>query len=187
MTFRSALTFAAALALAACGSNEAADDRMTDEATATETAATIDVPTPDAGTPQGFVDTVAASDKFEIEAARLAQEMGESDKVKAFAATMIRDHTASSDKLKAAVAEAGNGLAVAPELTPLQQGDLDQLRGAGDNFDAMYAQQQLHAHEAALALLQAQAQSGTVEQLKTFAGEAATVVEGHLDQARQLP
>jgi putative membrane protein len=187
MTFRFALTSAAALALAACGSNDAVDDRMTDEATATETAATIDVPTPEVATPQSFVDTLAASDMFEIAAAKLARDLGKSDKVKAFAAMMVKDHTASSDKLKAAVAEAGDTLTVAPALTPLQQGDLDQLRGAGDNFDAMYAQQQLHAHEAALALLQAQAQSGTVEQLKTFASETTPVVEDHLERARQLP
>ena len=99
---------------------------------------------------------------------------------------MVKDHTTSSDKLKAAVSEAGNGLAVAPKLTPVQQGNLDQLRGAGENFDAKYAQQQVGAHETALGVLQAQAQSGTVAQLKTFAADTAKVVEGDLDHAREL-
>jgi putative membrane protein len=183
MKIQLALVSAAALALAACGSS---DDTVA-EATPTETALPTEIPTPDTSSPQGFVDTMAASDLFEIEAAKLAQAQGKSDKIKAFAAMMIKDHTASSDKLKAAVAEAGGGLTVAPALAPDQQGLLDQLKTAGENFDAMYAQQQVDAHETALAVLQAQAASGTVAQLKTFAGEVAPIVEAHLGHARDLP
>ena len=181
-----ALASAAALALAACGDSDTTDETAT-EAVATETALPTDVPTPDTSSPQGFVDTMAASDMFEVEAGKLAQQMGKSQAVKDFGAMMVKDHTTSSDKLKAAVAEAGNGLAVAPALTPVLQGNLDQLRGAGETFDAMYAQQQVDAHETALGVLQAQAGSGTVEQLRTFAADTAKVVEGHLAEARKLP
>jgi putative membrane protein len=184
MAFRFALASAAALALAACGGNETADETVA-EATPTDVGMPDPAATPDTRTPQGFVDTMAASDLFEIEAGRIAQELGESEAVKDFGAMMVRDHTASSDKLRAAVADAG--LAVAPELTALQQGRLEQLRGAGENFDAMYAQQQVNAHEAALSLLRTQAESGTLVPLKAFAAEAATAVEGHLARARELP
>jgi putative membrane protein len=186
MKIQLALVSAAALALAACGSNEPAD-QATADATPTDAALPTETATPMAATPQAFVDAAAASDMFEIEAAKLAQAQGKSDKVKSFAAMMIKDHTASSDKLKKAVGEAGNGLAVNPALTPVQQGLLDQLKTAGENFDAMYAQQQVDAHEKALALLQEQAASGTVAQLKAFAGEVAPIVEGHLGHARDLP
>lgn len=186
MTTRLAIAAAGALALTACG-NQSSDEAVA-EATPTETAALpTETPTVAASTPQGFVDTVAASDMFEIEAAKLAQEQGKSDKIKAFAAMMIKDHTTSSDNLKKAVADAGSGLTVAPALTPVLQGNLDQLRGAGENFDAMYAQQQVDAHEDALALLQSQAQGGTVAQLKSFASDTAKVVEHHLAEARELP
>ena len=185
MKIRLALASAAALALAACGDSDTTDETVA-EATATETALPTDVPTPDTSSPQGFVDTMAASDMFEVEAGKLAQQMGKSQAVKDFGAMMVKDHTTSSDKLKAAVGEAGNGLAVAPKLTPVQQGNLDQLRGAGESFDAMYAQQQVDAHETALGVLQAQAQSGTVAQLKAFAADTAKVVQGHLDHAREL-
>src|SRR6188768_1052634 len=156
MKIRLALASATALVLAACGNNNDATDDTVAEATPTDTALPSEAPTPDASTPQGFVDTMAASDMFEIEAGKLARDMGKSQAVKDFGAMMVKDHTTSSDKLKAAVAEAGNGLAVAPALTPVQQGNLDQLRGAGENFDAMYAQQQVDAHETALGVLQAQ-------------------------------
>jgi putative membrane protein len=180
-----AIGLAGAFALAAC--NNAQDDQTVAEATPTDLATPTAPPTPDSSTPQGFVDTAAASDMYEIEAGRLAQDMGKSDEVKAFGAMMVKDHTTSSANLKTAVAEAGNGLAVNPALTGKQQADLEQLRTAGDNFDAMYAQQQVAAHEQALALLQGQATGGTVAQLKAFAAQTAPVVEGHLGEARDLP
>lgn len=183
MKLHLAFASAAALALAACGADDAANDTT---ATATETALPTDAATPETTSPQGFVDAMAASDTYEIEAGRLAQEQGKSQAIKDFGAMMVKDHTASSDKLKAAVAEAGNGLAVTATMTPVQQGLLDQLRTAGENFDAMYAQQQVDAHEKALATLQAQAQGGTVAPLKAFAADTAKVVEGHLDHARGL-
>lgn len=185
MKIQLAFVSVAALALAACGSDDTADETVA-EATATDTALPTDAATPDTTSPQGFVDTMAASDMFEIEAGRLAQEMGESQAIKDFGAMMVKDHTASSDKLKAAVAEAGNGLTINPTMTRVQQGLLEQLRTGGENFDAMYAQQQADAHETALGVLQTQAQSGTVARLKAFAAETAAVVEGHLEQARAL-
>lgn len=185
------LALAGALALTACG--DTADETATDpntDMTVNDTANTG--MTPPAGqaavpaSPQEFVDMAAASDMFEIESARLAQEMGSSQAVKDFAAMMIEDHTTSSDNLKSAAAEVEPALTVAPKLTAGQQAQLDELRQAGDRFDAVYKQQQVAAHEQALALLLGYADSGGPEPLTAFAGETAAVVEGHLDHARGL-
>jgi putative membrane protein len=176
------LGIAGALALAACSQSDDADTTAEDTA-ATEPAA----PTaPAAPAPQDFVNTVAASDMFEIEAAKLAQDMGTSDKIKAFAAMMIKDHTDSSAKLKEAVAGL-SGVTVNPALTPKQQMDLDALKDAGDQFDALYAQRQVAAHNEALTLLQGYADNGTEQALKTFASGVVPVVQHHLDEAKQLP
>src|SRR5690606_7988374 len=63
---------------------------------------------------------------------------------------------------------------------------LDALRNAGTNFDSVYAQQQVQAHQEALNLLQTQAQTGTAEPLKAFASQTAPIVEGHLEHAQEL-
>lgn len=179
LTIASAL----ALALAACGSQEDPAEPVADDTTAAaEPAAEM----PDPSTPQGFVDMAASSDMYEIEAGKLAQEQGKSQAVKDFGAMMVKDHTASTDKLKAAVAEAGAGVSVPPAMLPKHQKQLDALRSAGDNFDTLYAQQQQAAHQEALNLLTDQAQTGTVASLKAFAGEVRPVVEGHLEHAREL-
>jgi putative membrane protein len=184
MKARRLLASAAALALAACGSQEDAAEAPAAE----DTAALAPDPAanPDPATPQGFVTMAASSDMYEVEAGKLAQEMGESQETKDFGAMMEKDHTASSEKLKAAVAEGGATLSVPPQMLPKHQQQLDALRSAGDNFDGVYAQQQVAAHQEALNLLESQAGSGTVASLKAFAAEAAPIVEGHLEQARAL-
>lgn len=185
MKMRVTIAILTASALSACGSQaDQSEDVAVSEAPtlAPEVTAEAAVITE----PQPFVNALAASDTFEIEAGKLAQELGTSQAVKDFGAMMVRDHTKSSADLKSAVATAGNGLALAPEMTPQQRSNLEALRNAGERFDAVYQDQQIAAHEAALAVLRGYATSGTVDPLKTFAGQTASVVEGHLDHARNL-
>lgn len=177
---------AGALTLAACGDADepAADATATGDAMAEQTAAPTATAT--AVTAQAFVDTASASDLYEIEAGKLAQEMGKSQEVKDFGAMMVKDHTKSSADLKTAAASA-TGVTVNPQMTPMQQSNLDALKDAGDNFDTVYAQQQVAAHEMALQLLKDYAAGGDTASLKDFAGKTAPVVETHLGHARELP
>jgi putative membrane protein len=178
---------AAALALSACTnkSNDEATSNTTVAVEATPSAAPTTTAAPT--TPQGFVDAAASSDMYEIEAGKLAQQMGHGENVKAFGAMMVKDHTASSKKLKDAVGQAGNGLSVPIAMAPAQQSQLDALKNAGDSFDMTYAQQQVAAHQAALTLLTDQSNSGTVPQLKSFAAGVLPVVQHHYDEAKKLP
>jgi putative membrane protein len=177
----------AALALAACN-NKSNDTGAGDSAVVvSETPSAAPTTTAGPSTPQAFVDTAASSDMYEIEAGKLAQQMGHSESVKAFAAMMVKDHTDSSKKLKDAVGQAGNGLAVPIAMAPAQQAQLDALKNAGDSFDMTYAQQQVAAHQAALTLLTDQPNSGTVAQLKSFAAGVLPVVQHHYDEAKKLP
>ena len=217
MHIRLTVATALALSLAACGSQEDAVAPADDAVEQAEAAGQA----LDLNSPQGFIDMAASSDMYEIEAGKLAQQMGTSAAVKEFGAMMEKDHTASSDmyeieagklaqqmgtsaavkefgammekdhaasseKLKAAAADANQGLSVPTAMQPKHQQQLDALRGAGANFDTLYAQQQQAAHQEALNLLNSQAQAGTVASLKAFAAEAQPVVQGHLEHAREL-
>lgn len=192
---RFTLFFAAApLALAACTPSDGNAERDAGAGdTAATTAATDTAMTPPtdpmggqaATDPQGFVNAAAASDMFEIESARLAKTMGRSAEVKEFAAMMERDHTKSTADLKTAAGTAK--VTPAPEMTTRQQSDLAALRAAGDNFDRLYKQQQLAAHQQALALLRGQAEGGTAASLKAFAAKTVPVVEQHLEHVQRLP
>lgn len=184
MKLRITLATASLLALAACGSS--ADESPTVAASDAASAVASETPGPDVAVQQ-FVDTMAASDVYEIEAGKLAQEKGTSQAVKDFGAMMIKDHTTSSSNLKAAVGK-NPKLMLSPQMTSAQQSKLDQLTAAtGSRFDQIYSIQQVGAHEEALGLLKDFATSGTDEPLRDFAGKTAPVVEHHLEEAKKLP
>lgn len=169
----------------AAASVEAATDRTGDRIENAADAALAGVtPTP---TAQDFVNTAAKSDAFEIAAARLAAKNAASAEVKAFAAQMIKAHTESTTKIKAAAGRETPSVTPDATLTADQNEDLAELgRLTGAKFDEEYVDGQVEAHEEALALMRSYASSGSGAPLETAAGEIAPVVAGHLKMARDL-
>ncbi|MDP5279050.1 DUF4142 domain-containing protein [Sphingomonas sp. DG1-23] len=188
------LGLAPALALAACGGNETATNTVTtDNVTGLDTPADVNaadnVVAADAVASPGqkFANDVGASDWFEIEAGKLAQEKAHDQKFKDFGKLMVEHHTASTDKLKAAGAKASPAITPSPALNTEQEANLEALRAAdGAAFDALYKTQQVAAHEKALAAVKDYAASGDVPELKKFAGEAEKVVQAHLTKIKAL-
>lgn len=186
----------AALALSACGGTDAANNSMADTTVVNEGETTMmandadNMAMGDAATPmtgQQFADTAAASDMFEIESSKLAQDKGTSDAVKEFAAMMVKDHTNSTAKLKDAAGKAEPAITPNPAMNAEQNANLEALRAAsGAEFDTLYKQQQMMAHKKALAALQGYAANGDVPTLKTFASDTSKVVEGHLKHVSSM-
>ena len=180
----------AALSVAACnkppkteGAATPAEQAATPDA---NPAATVPTPSNEAKAPD-FVAKAAASDMFEIEAAKLAQKRSANADVKKFAAMMIADHTKSTDALKKAITDSGQAITPPAALPDDLKGKLDDLtRADAKDFDKNYMDNQVDAHQAALDLLQRYAQDGDVAQIKTFAADTAPTVQKHLDTARTL-
>jgi putative membrane protein len=181
----------AVLSLAACnkpateteGAATPAEQNATPDA---NPAATIPTPSNEAKAPD-FVSKAAASDMFEIEAAKLAQTRATHADVKAFAAMMVKDHTKSTDALKKAIGDSGQPLTPPATLPDDLKDKLDDLSKVdAKDFDANYMDNQVDAHQAALDLMQRYAEDGDVAQIKTFAAATAPVVQKHLDEARRI-
>jgi putative membrane protein len=177
---------AAVLAVGACGkkaetSNEnAAVNTMGPANSAGETVAPVTQG-------QTFANTAASSDTFEIETSRLAETNSSSTAVKNFAQSMIKAHTASTEKLKAAAGQASAAITPLPALTATQQQVVDGLKTkTGAAFDAAYKQAQISGHQATLDALKAYSARGDVASLKAFATEMIPVVTGHLNMANGL-
>ena len=181
----------AALSVAACNQKPT---ETKGAATPAEQAATPDanpaatVPTPSDETKAAtFVDKAAASDMFEIEAAKLAAKRSTNAEIKAFAAKMEKAHTKTTEDLKAAIAASGAALTPPTVLPEDLQGKLDDLTKADDkDFDKAYADSQVDAHQAALNLLQRYAQDGDTPAIKAFAAATAPAVQEHLNMAEGL-
>mgnify|MGYP000722284111 CR=1 FL=1 len=181
----------AALSLAACGQKA---DETKGAATPAEQAATPDanpaatVPTPaDETKADVFVAKAAASDMFEIEAAKVAAKRSTNASVKKFAASMEKAHMATTEELKSAIAASGAAITPPTMLPADLQGKLDDLNKAdAKDFDKKYADSQVDAHQAALNLLQRYAQDGDTPAIKAFAAATAPKVQEHLNMAEGL-
>lgn len=136
-------------------------------------------------TAKAFVTKAGASDLYERDSSKLVVGSANSG-VKAFAQEMIKDHTDSTAKVKAAAMK--SGIAVAPpKLEPAQAQMLAKLRAAsGSARDRLYVSQQKLAHQQALALHQGYAQQGDKPALKAAAGEIAPVVQHHIEMLSSL-
>lgn len=176
----------AALSLAACGQNTETKGAATPaEQAATpdaNPAATVITPSNEAAAPD-FVAKAAASDMFEVEAAKLAQTKAKNPGVKKFADEMVTAHTKSTADLKKAIADSGQTLALPTALPKDLQDKLSDL-GKAENFDKAYMDNQVDAHQAALDVLQRYAQDGDVPVIKAFAAATAPTVQQHLEKAR---
>ena len=176
----------AALSLAACGPKA-------DPAATAAPAEQAMVPAPAPAAPavvtmaSDFVPMAAASDMFEIEAAKVAQSKSTNAEVKKFAAEMIAAHTKSSADLKKAIADSGQTMTPPTTLPADKQAMLDGLKAAdAAGFDKMYVDGQVAAHQEALDLMQGYANGGDVPAIKAFATATAPVVKGHHDMAKMM-
>ena len=100
-----ALVLAGALpfALAACGQSETATTAEANDATAANEVASANDSAPVAASgAQAFVNTIAASDRFEIETSKLVPSSAASAQVMDFAKQLIAAHTAAAPLPKGA-------------------------------------------------------------------------------------
>ena len=134
-----------------------------------------------------FLTKAGASDKYEVDAAKIAQSKGASPAVKRFARMMAKDHTVSTAKL-AAAASADMGHPITPAMTtPEQDAMLAELQRTGPRtFDRTYIDQQTKAHETALELMKGYARTGDYPRTKAAARDISMTVQKHLAMARDL-
>ena len=172
------LTATAAIA-ALAGSAIAAP--MTDRQGPLVAQAAAQVPTSD------FVQKVAVSDMFEVEASKLALERSKDPGVRAFAREMIHDHMMTSQKLKETLSSAHVDVSPPTALDDAHAKLMARLREVqkGD-FDRTYMTIQAQGHEEALHLLAQYSQDGDNGALKDVAAQTVPMVEKHLAAAQKI-
>lgn len=143
-------------------------------------------PTPDPQSPAQFVTALAASDLFEIEAGKLAQEKGQSAQVKGFGEMLVEEHSKSSEELKALLARSNPPVAPPTALPADLQARLQQLGGlSGDEFDRRWMAEQTASHQQTLALLNGYLATAEPGPLKDHAAKATGTVQKHLNEFNQ--
>ena len=136
-----------------------------------------------------FVENVAISDMYEIEAGRIALDRSSSPPIREVAQKMIDDHTQSTSKLKKAVTESQmvDGTAMPTRLDTRREKMIKHLRDAPDDgFNKSYVDQQTLAHKEAVTLMHHYRDEGDCPVLRGFAREVAPIIESHLERMKSL-
>jgi len=135
---------------------------------------------------QDFVTKAAIGDMFEIETSKLAQERADPAS-KTFAARMIKDHTETSDELKALVASGKVKSSLPGALDRSHQNKLDKLKGLNSaQFDRQYDDMQRAAHKDAVSMFDRYAKRGDNADLKAFAAKHLPHLQEHRQMAEDL-
>jgi putative membrane protein len=133
-----------------------------------------------------FVKEAATSDMFEIQSSQLAQERGNASE-KPFAATMIKDHTKTTDDLKSMVSNGDVKADLPTALDSSHQSELDKLKSLnGADFSSRYDSDQVSGHKDAVSLFERYAKGGDNPKLKDWADKTLPTLRHHLEMAQDL-
>ena len=189
-----AIVSVASLALlAACGqggdtagenANEAvnATQDMTSGAVGQTSAATLG-----ANTVDGFVTNLAVANMYELQAAEIAQTKSNNAQVKELASMITRDHTSAGEKLSTTAPTAAPNVTIPTALDQRRQGLIDNLNAASAaDFDKVYLDQQVAAHNEVLTLLNGFSDNTEAPALSSLAREMVAPITMHRDHAQRV-
>ena len=133
-----------------------------------------------------YLGMAGSSDQFEIQSGQLAQQMSQNPAVRQMGQMLVANHTNSTQQLMAAAQSAGIA-APPPAMRPEHAAMLQQIQSAPPGqFDMVFRDVQIQAHQQALQLHQNYAASGDVPALRTTAGAIVPVVQNHLNMLQGL-
>ncbi len=133
-----------------------------------------------------FMIRAAANGLYEIEVSKLAAEKSQSAAIKRYATTLVRDHTAAKEELRAlAVAKP---LRIPDDMPDSKKIRLKMFSGATPaEFDEKYVKMVgIEEHEADIELFEKQLDRGQDADVKAFATKMLPKLKMHLAEARKL-
>ncbi len=130
---------------------------------------------------RNFVAMVSQGGMFEVKAAQVASDKGNTQDIKDQGATESHDHLLVGAKLKSIASS--NGIQTADSLNDLFQKKLDALSAlSGTAFDAAYLKDMKEIHAKDGSAFAKESASGTNPDLKAFAAETHRIVLRHIGE-----
>jgi putative membrane protein len=134
-----------------------------------------------------FVRKAAMNDLYEVEAGKIASKKGQSEVVKQFGLHMVEAHIKAIEELEKIVQAEKLDTKLPSNLNKRRQDMIDALNNAKpEDFDKLYAKQEVNAHKKAAELLDAYAEGGDNAALKQFAANRLPTIKQHLAEAEKL-
>jgi putative membrane protein len=136
---------------------------------------------------QMYVQDVALSDMYEVQAGQIAAMRSQSPDVKQFARHLIDAHTQNLNQLKQLIAKEAPGFKPPTQLDQTHQALLDDLQAADDPmFDPRYVAQQADQHNQAMISMRSYIKAGDMPDFKTFAQQTVPIVTMHLQEINAI-
>ena len=132
-----------------------------------------------------FVTKAASGGMLEVQAGEMAQQKGQSQRVKDFGTMMLRDHTKANDELKMLAGQ--ESITVPATLSDAHQKHLDELsKQSGKDFDKAYIDMMLSDHKGDIDLFNKAAKDLSDNAIKGYAAKTLPVLQMHLDSVKAI-
>lgn len=177
----------AACVIAACNDSSDTETTTTKDTSTNRTNDTINTVNaqPLDSESQTFVIEAAKDGMMEVELGNVAQQNARNQRVKDFAAMMVRDHTAANQELMQ-IASTHNVTLPSASDTAMQKHKTDLQAKSGSAFDKAYMKMMVDDHQKAVDKFQKVASSGTDATVKAFAEKTLPTLRMHLDSAKAI-
>lgn len=132
-----------------------------------------------------FVMEAAIGGMMEVQAGQLAQQNGQSQRVKDFGGMMVTDHSKANDELKSYAS--GHGITLPASLPADEQKHIDQMKNMkGSAFDKHYVSMMVSDHQKDVAKFKKESTDANDAELKTWAGNTLPTLQKHLDSIQAI-
>ena len=131
-----------------------------------------------------FMEKAAAGGMMEVEVGKLAQAKGQNADVKGFGETLVKDHSAANDELKALAQKKGVQL---PASMPAKQQKMVDKLAKAKNFDKEFIHEVgLEDHKHDIKDFEKASKGAKDPDVKAFAAKTLPTLQSHLQRAQEI-
>ena len=138
-------------------------------------------------TSDDFIQKATISNLFQVQASEAALQKSQNEAVKKLAQQLVTDQKKANDQIAALLKKEKIEATVPTALDDTHQKMLDDLNAASaEEFDKIYLEAQMKAHEDATALLNGYWKGGDNEKLQALAKGMRPTVQWHVDMMQKM-
>jgi putative membrane protein len=136
-------------------------------------------------TDRTFIINAASGGMFEVQSSQaVSQKLTGDAPIQHIALMMIDDHTKANDELRALAQK--KGITLPQNLQPRDQAMMDQLKSlSGTDLAQKYRDQQIQAHQDAIAMFEKASTDCKDPEIKAFAQNTLPTLRKHLDHLKE--
>jgi putative membrane protein len=132
-----------------------------------------------------FLKDAAEGGMAEVQLGQLAQDKGNSQRVKDFGSMMVRDHSSANDQVKQLASQ--RSVSLSDSISSQHKKAKDDLsKKDGKAFDKAYIDAMVKGHQQVIDMFEKASKNVTDAQVKSFIDNTLPTIKMHLDSAKAI-